>query len=51
MTNHLMRRIGTLSDGRQSVLFSCRPQYSTLCVFMVFWYPRVEDTIDSEDYF
>jgi hypothetical protein len=39
MTNHLIRRVGTFSDGRQSVVFSCQPLYSTLSVLMVFWYP------------
>jgi hypothetical protein len=50
MTDCLMRRVGTFSDGRQSIVFSCRPLYSILSVLMVFWYPRVEDTVDGEDY-
>jgi hypothetical protein len=50
MTDHLMRRAGTFSDGRQSAVFTCRPLYSALSVLMVIWYPRVEDTVDGEDY-
>jgi hypothetical protein len=50
MIDRLMRRVGTFSDGRQLAVFSCRPLYSALSVLMVFWYPRVEDTVDNEDY-
>jgi hypothetical protein len=50
MTDRLMRRAGTFSDGRQSVVFACLPLYLALSVLLVFWYPRVEDTVDGEVY-
>jgi hypothetical protein len=50
MTGRLICRVGTFSDGKQSAVFSCRPLFSGLSVQIVFWYPRVEDTVEGEDY-
>jgi hypothetical protein len=37
VTGRLMRRVGTYSDGRQTVVLSCRPLYSHLHLVYT-WY-------------
>jgi hypothetical protein len=52
MTGRLMHTVGTYSDGRQTAVLSCRPLLISFAVsvYMLFWYPRVEDTVDGEYY-
>jgi hypothetical protein len=45
MTSRLMRRFGTYSDGRQTVVLSCRPLYSHLQLVCTWYFGILESRI------